>query len=75
MADAADHAADLQQAEIEHGLAALQRNIARAGEQETDEHGRVICCECEELIDPRRLEALPTAVRCTPCQEELEAGA
>lgn len=32
------------------------------------------CCECGEEIAERRLRALPFAVRCTGCEEVLEAA-
>jgi DnaK suppressor protein len=31
-----------------------------------------ICCECEEDITERRLQAVPWAERCARCQEALE---
>jgi DnaK suppressor protein len=31
-----------------------------------------ICVECEEDIPTRRLQALPWAARCVPCQEKAE---
>lgn len=33
------------------------------------------CVECGLTIEPARLQALPFAVRCRPCQESLEARA
>ncbi|MGI9192358.1 MAG: TraR/DksA family transcriptional regulator [Chitinophagaceae bacterium] len=30
------------------------------------------CIECGERIDPVRIKALPHAVRCIDCQQELE---
>ena len=34
--------------------------------------GNGVCCDCGELIDARRLRALPSAIRCLPCQGRLE---
>lgn len=31
-----------------------------------------VCTDCEEDIDPRRLEVLPTATQCTTCAAEIE---
>lgn len=31
-----------------------------------------ICEDCDETISPKRLEARPTARRCTPCQARYE---
>jgi DnaK suppressor protein len=35
-----------------------------------------VCCDCGEVILPKRLEAVPWALRCVRCQEgaELEQG-
>jgi DnaK suppressor protein len=32
------------------------------------------CEDCDELIAPPRLRALPSAIRCTTCQDSLERG-
>lgn len=34
-----------------------------------------ICLECEEDIPARRLQALPWAARCVPCEEKVERRA
>jgi len=40
------------------------------------DHGTYgVCLECEEPISPKRLEALPWARYCVPCQEQLAARA
>ncbi len=31
-----------------------------------------ICCDCGEDIPAKRLEAVPGAIRCRSCQEEVE---
>ncbi len=31
-----------------------------------------ICIECDEAIDPKRLETVPAALRCVDCQTESE---
>lgn len=36
-----------------------------------DEDGDVICKLCEEKIDKRRLKAIPDAVYCVDCANEL----
>ena len=33
------------------------------------------CVDCDEAIDPRRLAARPTAIRCTSCQTGQEVNA
>lgn len=40
-----------------------------------DEGSYGICLECEELIHPRRLAALPSAPLCLPCQEKADQQA
>lgn len=52
--------ADRQVKEIQEIEAALQR-------MQRGLYG--FCADCGELIDPRRLEAYPTARRCRDCQE------
>ena len=57
-------------AEVERDLAEL-RAIALARERIADgSYGR--CTDCGVDIDPRRLLAQPTAIRCTRCQAEAE---
>lgn len=38
-----------------------------------DEGSYGICANCEQPINERRLEALPTARYCAPCQSAIEA--
>ncbi|MBA3623853.1 MAG: TraR/DksA family transcriptional regulator [Methylibium sp.] len=57
-------------AEIERDLAEL-REIALARERITaGSYGE--CVDCGEAIDPRRLQAQPTAIRCIACQGRAE---
>lgn len=30
------------------------------------------CVDCQELIEPQRLKAVPTAIRCIDCQSDWE---
>ncbi len=40
------------------------------------EHGAYgVCCQCEEPISPKRLEAVPWAKFCVSCQERIATGA
>jgi DnaK suppressor protein len=51
----------------------LHRRLRSAIERIDDgSHG--ICLECEEKIDPRRLEAIPWAELCISCQERADAS-
>lgn len=54
--------------------ARLRRDILAALERVEDgSYGQ--CIQCEELIAPRRLKAMPWAARCLPCQEREELTA
>jgi phage/conjugal plasmid C-4 type zinc finger TraR family protein len=37
-----------------------------------DDDNPVICIDCEQLMDPERLEANPKAIRCVECQAKHE---
>ncbi len=51
--------------------AALLRGIDAAFRRiEDGSYG--LCCDCDEQIDPRRLEYDPTALRCVDCAAKLE---
>jgi len=50
-----------------HLIEEIQAALARL-----DEGTYGACERCGEPINPARLEALPTARRCVPCQEEVE---
>jgi DnaK suppressor protein len=50
-----------------HLIEEIQVALARL-----DEGTYGACERCGEPINPARLEALPTARRCVPCQEEVE---
>jgi len=34
---------------------------------------RGVCADCDELIEPRRMEVMPRAIRCIDCQRDEEA--
>jgi RNA polymerase-binding transcription factor DksA len=61
----------------QHRAQALQRLRAATESHESqliDASGGapvVLCRDCLEPIEPERLRALPTAVRCVPCQVDL----
>jgi DnaK suppressor protein len=50
--------------------AALLRKIGSALKR-LDEGDFGICVECEKEIPPRRLQVLPWATHCVPCQEKV----
>lgn len=70
MADVCDRFDGLIEQDLQRGIdAALNRPVE---EPEEDEHGNRICKECGEIIHKMRLMVIPEAVRCMPCQEEVE---
>lgn len=60
-----DMAADLEARERDDA-------IARHRQRPVDEGGDGCCVDCDEPIDPRRLAAVPTAIRCAQHQNEYE---
>ena len=65
--DVVDEAAVLIEAERAEGVARAQRALAGAGGAH--------CATCGDEIAARRRAALPSAVRCARCQEEVEKEA
>jgi DnaK suppressor protein len=51
----------------------LLKNIQEALER-IEEGSYGVCQECEEPINTKRLEAIPWALLCVPCQEKQEKG-
>ena len=68
-ADDADHAADLQQLEIDIAIKSAKNKLTE--KPEYNKNGLRICLDCEELIPIERIR-LVNAVRCIYCQSELE---
>ena len=53
--------------------AALAHHRAQQTSHTHTHHGEVrYCIDCGAKIDPRRLDAVPNAVRCVRCQSEYE---
>ncbi len=50
---------------------AMLRNI-EAALKRLDDGDYGFCCDCEEPINPKRLEFDPTALRCIDCANKLE---
>lgn len=69
--DIADKAADLEARHRDAALAAW-REKARDPAGPRLENGRRLCLGCGEPLSPRRLRALPGAVRCVECQADEE---
>lgn len=60
--------------DIAQALEADRRDAAlRAARAPDHGVGDGTCRCCGNPIPPRRLEALPTALRCAPCQRAIEA--
>lgn len=70
--DEADEKAmgDVASAEVERDLAELR--AVQAALKRLDEGRWGQCQDCEEPIDPRRLEVQPAALRCAACQAARE---
>ncbi|WP_295451948.1 TraR/DksA C4-type zinc finger protein [uncultured Thiodictyon sp.] len=69
--------ADRAQERIDQDLAAdLAAHHARTevplGTPWEDEQGRRLCLDCGEVLSPRRLNAMPGAIRCVDCQSAVE---
>lgn len=64
-----ERAEALANAEREAGVEALR---ADSGERPREYRGVRYCLDCDDPIDPRRIDALPSVVRCAFCQEDWE---
>lgn len=62
--------ADVASAEVERDLAELR--AVQAALKRLDEGRWGLCLDCEEPIDPRRLQVQPAALRCAACQARHE---
>jgi len=74
--DFKDVAAEQAESEVEDlqaGQAAAELGLVQAALRRIDEGTYGQCLECLEPIDLRRLEAVPAAAYCTPCQTRHEA--
>lgn len=72
--DLLERASEREQFERDQLLAARkqEKKAEESAKQTRDEQGRVICEDCETIIHPARLEALPHAVLCVECQQTEE---
>ncbi|MFN3881919.1 MAG: TraR/DksA C4-type zinc finger protein [Nitrincola lacisaponensis] len=71
MPDLYDRAQEREQA----NTAAAQRAHAERQTPEPPQQrvaGQVLCIDCDEIVEPRRLEAKPNAARCIHCQTTWE---
>ena len=72
MADIADRAQDIIDADLERSLDAARHRYGMGAESGADNG---TCIDCAEPIAPARLAALPLADRCFDCQSGFENGA
>jgi DnaK suppressor protein len=75
--DLADKASNSYTKEFLYSLSNAERVILDEVEQalerlEEDDFG--VCEECSEKITKKRLDAVPWARHCVPCQQRIEAG-
>lgn len=63
--------------ELHDRQAALDAHRNRHRDRPVERDGERICLDCDEPIDPRRVERFPEAARCIGCQEiyEVRTGA
>jgi len=72
MPDLADDAQVRERDNLAAALAGMR--LPAPGEQIKDASGGVICRDCFKPIPLKRLHAVPSACRCTACQEEEDAA-
>lgn len=65
MADPLDQAGVIAQLERDHGVSAIRAQLQGEGQDDCEE------CGCD--IPHARRQAMPSAIRCAPCQEAVEA--
>ena len=63
MADDADKAQAQAEWLEEYRIKHRRKHVMRASDY---------CVDCQELIEPQRLKAAPSAVRCIECQQDWE---
>ena len=76
-ADLADKAAISYTKEFLYSLSNTERNVLQQVEQallRLEEKDFGVCDECEENIQKKRLDAVPWARYCLPCQEAVDKG-
>ncbi len=67
MSDLVDKA-NAEQEQITNVCIALARRQLATATDNTE------CIDCGGLIPPQRKQAVPSAIRCVPCQMEYESG-
>jgi DnaK suppressor protein len=73
----ADHGSDAYERNLTLGLMEAEARTLRQIEQAMkamDAGLYGLCSECDDAIPLMRLEALPFATTCVPCQEKAEGG-
>ncbi len=75
--DLADKASSSYAKEVQYSLSNTERRILEeiAGAIDRMEEGEYgTCMDCEDRITKKRLDAVPWARYCVPCQERIEQG-
>ena len=75
--DIADKAANSYTKEFLFSLSSSERDMLQLVDDalvRIDDHRYGVCEVCEDELDKKRLEAVPWAKRCVPCQEKQEQG-
>ncbi len=72
MSDQFDRASELEQRYRDDALARQQLN-SHQSEQAFEQDGERHCLSCGAVIQPERLQFVPEAVRCVPCQQLQES--
>lgn len=60
--------------DMQHAHAVAELEAVRAARERLEQGSYGLCVTCGEAIELRRLEALPTALRCIRCQSLAEKG-
>jgi phage/conjugal plasmid C-4 type zinc finger TraR family protein len=66
--DDVDYASEREQRELERRIKSIQGSL----NTNRDANGDVRCEDCDEIIPPARIAAMPSARRCIPCQTSSE---
>lgn len=70
MTDQFDRAQELET--LFRNAAISNRPIQAEEKPDEDEDGNRYCLNCGSVVPPKRIEALPNAVRCVSCQSRKE---
>ena len=75
--DVADKAANSYTKEFLFSLSNTERDMLQLVDEalvRIDDRRFGVCVVCDDEVDKKRLDAVPWAKRCVPCQEKQESG-